>query len=265
MIESPASSVAVKDLFGLTNFTEAEHTEIFVLELAPEASIYLTPGAHLGGDPQDRLEGFYGALGIGVVADPMSLSSQLGFLASLIDAIADAREDSTKRAALDRVRAAFLFEHLLVWVPVYVSVAERLAPALASWASALLEVLEIQYLQLDLKAWNWSPEVFSTRLETAMAHQTSLSEVLVSPYLSGVVLTRKLLFNNAARYGLAPRIGTRRFIVSSLLDQDPAATVALARDEARAQLSRWEELAAIFGRPMASWVEVCSASVDSLG
>ena len=261
---APAPSPGVRELFGLESFSEAEHTEIFVLELAPEASIYLTPGAHLGGEPLDRLEGFYRALGVNDVRDPMSLSSQLAFLASLIDGFAEGDHEPAKLAALDRVRSAFLFEHLLVWVPVYASVAARLAPALAPWSEALLEVLEVQFDQLSLGEWNWSPAVFGTRLGAADAAELSLAELLISPYLSGFVLTRKLLFSKAPQYGLAPRIGTRRFIVSSMLDQDPVATVALIRDEASAQLDSWRQLSSRFGKPLASWAEVCASSIDSM-
>ena len=265
VVASPNFATEIRDLFGLWDFGAAEHTEVFVLELIPDASIYLTTAAHLAGVPLELVEGFYSALGLDGSGDASSLSSQLGFFASLLEMVADNRSDAKKLAVLDRTRSAFLFEHIVPWVPVYASVVARIAPELGPWSSALLEVLESQFAQLDLKSWDWDAAVLDSRPAFSTYEESTLSEMLVSPFLSGFVLTRKLLFSRSHQLGLAPRVGTRKFMMASLLDQDPRAAITLVGAEAIEQSGRWRDLGNCFGSALVSWEKQCQDSLDALG
>lgn len=52
--DSPAVARAVAGPPGLAPLTDAEHTDVFVLNCPPYASVYLGPDGALGGEGADR-------------------------------------------------------------------------------------------------------------------------------------------------------------------------------------------------------------------
>ena len=65
---------------------EAGHTELFLFQLYPYASVYLGPEGQLGGPARDRVAGFWRAVGLTPPAEPDHLAALLGLLAALADA-----------------------------------------------------------------------------------------------------------------------------------------------------------------------------------
>src|SRR3712207_633531 len=89
----------------------AEHTELFVVQLYPYASVYLGAEGMMGGEARDRVAGFWRALGQTPPADADHLSAMLALYARLAELERDER-DAARRASWRSARRAFLWEHL---------------------------------------------------------------------------------------------------------------------------------------------------------
>src|SRR5918911_4254765 len=98
--------------------TADEYTELFVFQLYPYASVYLGSEGMIGGEARDRVAGFWRALGQMPPAEPDHLSVMLALYARLCEL---EEEESGGRANWHRARRAFLWEHLLSWLPVYLT------------------------------------------------------------------------------------------------------------------------------------------------
>ncbi|MDA8263006.1 MAG: hypothetical protein M0Z47_09255 [Actinomycetota bacterium] len=253
----------LRALFGLEGFSPADHTEVFALELLPDACIYLSPGAQLGGEPAERLDGFLTAAGIEPIREATSLANQLVMVADLIGQLLKVRPGGAESAAIEKVLAALLFEHVLPWAPAYATATTRMEPRLSAWAGAMVGTLAEVAAWLGLPGWDMTPSVLEGRSK-AVADATDLAVTAASPYLCGTFLTKRVIFERAYEAGLAPRIGSRKFMISSLLEQSPAMAAAVLREEAEFQAERWAELASAFGVPLVSWAESASAFSTSL-
>ena len=84
--DSPADARTAAAALGLAPPSAAEHTDAFVLNCPPYASVYLGPDGALGGEGADRAAGFWRAIGITPPAEPDHLTALLSLYASLGDA-----------------------------------------------------------------------------------------------------------------------------------------------------------------------------------
>ncbi len=213
--------------------TASEYTELFVLQLYPYASVYVGAEGMLGGEARDRIAGFWRALGESPPAEPDHLAVMLAQLASLVEGEA-AEHDTTRRQAISRARTAFFWEHLLCWLPPYLTkVASHAPPTYQAWARLVQDVLAVETQRLDvipglplhLREAPPSPTPRDADREAFLAS-------LLVPVRSGMILTRADLSRAARTTGLALRAGERRFALNALLDQDPEATWAWLESEA---------------------------------
>ena len=235
--DAPAAARAVVPALGLEPVSDAAHTEVFVLNCPPYASVYLGPDGALGGEGTDRVAGFWRAMAIAPPAEPDHLSALLGLYASLGEATADARRPATV-ATLARSQAALFWEHLWPWLPVYLDAAADLAvPALTGWADLLRGAMTAEF----------SRQPASGRPPLALRHAPAaapvpsglgdLIDVLTTPVRSGMILTRRRLAIGAGQARVGHRIGERRFTLRAMLEQDPAATLGWLGREA----CRWQQ------------------------
>jgi TorA maturation chaperone TorD len=243
--EAPAAGRAAGAALGLETVSDAEHTDVFVLNLPPYVSVYLGPDGALGGEGTDRVAGFWRAIGIPPPAEPDHLSVLLGLYASLGEAALDARRPATA-AALARSQASLFWEHLWPWLPGYATaVTDLAAPALAGWARLARRVIAAEFrmqpacqrLPLALRQAPHPAE--------ADAGIGELTAVLTTPVRSGVILTRHRLALGAGEAGVGRRIGERRFTLRAMLEQDPAATLRWLTREA----GRWQHRHSASGAP----------------
>src|SRR5215211_6068625 len=103
------------------------YTDLFVFQLYPYASVYLGAEGMMGGEARDRVAGFLAALGQAVPQEPDHLALMLGAYAWLAESEAAASEGRA-RASMRSARRAFLWEHLLSWLPVYLDKLGQVAP-----------------------------------------------------------------------------------------------------------------------------------------
>jgi len=234
--DAPAAARAVVPALGLDQVSDAGHTDVFVLNLPPYASVYLGPDGALGGEGADRVAGFWRAIGTGLPAEPDHLSALLSLYARLGEAALDARRPATA-AALARAQASLFWEHLWSWLPAYLeAVTDLPVPSLAGWARLARCVLDAEFRRqpasprLPLALREAPP------LPQAGASAGELAAVVTTPARSGMILTRHRLALGACHAAVGHRIGERRFTLGAMLEQDAAATL----DWLTAEAGRWQ-------------------------
>ncbi|HEX8557945.1 MAG TPA: molecular chaperone TorD family protein [Pyrinomonadaceae bacterium] len=218
----------------------SDYTDVFVFRLYPYASVYLGAEGMLGGEARDRVAGFLAALGQEPPPEPDHLALMLGAYAWLAEAEA-AAPGAGPRESLRRARRAFLWEHLLSWLPVYLDKLETFAPAFyRRWGGTLRAALDAEAAQ------SGAPEALPLHLREAGAGvadpRASSSEEflksLLAPARSGLILLRDDIARAARGLGAGVRAGERLFALRSLLGQDaPGALEHLA-----AEAEAWRSL-----------------------
>ncbi len=244
--DNPADAATACRAAGLPAPDAAGHTEVFVLNCPPYASIYLGPDGAVGGEGADRLAGFWRAIGVRPPAEPDHLTAIMNLYADLGDAAAAART-AAATAGLRHTQAALFTEHVWPWLPGYLdAVADLGLPALTGWARLFGQALSAEtgrhpagrQLPMALRAAPPGPQPGDG--------VGALVGALVTPVASGFIVTRRSLARGASQSGAGYRIGERRFALRAMIEQDPAATLAWLRREAR----RWQRRHA--GRPGAA-------------
>jgi TorA maturation chaperone TorD len=234
--DSPADARTAAAALGLGAASDAEHTDVFVLNCPPCASVYLGPDGALGGEGADRAAGFWRAIGLIPPAEPDHLTVLLSLYASLGEAAGETRRPATA-AALARSQAALFWEHLWPWLPGYLDAVTDLGSvALTAWAQLTRRAIAAEYsAQPD-------PAQLPLALRAAPAAASpdgplrDLVAALATPVRSGIILTRRRLALGAGEAGVGHRIGERRYTLRAMLEQDPPATLTWLGQEAR----RWE-------------------------
>ncbi len=258
----------------------SEHTDLFGFQLYPYASVYLGAEGRLGGEARDLIAGFWRALAQAPPAEPDHLTVMLALYAELRERESCGEppgeeppgeeppgeeppgeeppgEDYRRRAC-----RAFLWEHLLSWLPVYLDKLDQLASRYyRRWAVLLREALstEAERLgrgqRLPLHLRRLSP-LADPRKEGSRAFLDSL----LSPVRSGMILVRDDLIRAGRELDLGVRAGERKFVLEALLSQDPAATLEWLARECRAWAARHGENAALLGTAADSWIRSAEAS-----
>ena len=241
------------DAAGLTN---AEHTEVFVLNCPPYASVYLGAEGGLGGEAADRVAGFYRAIGL---APPASDADHLTALLSLYAALGEDRSSvsaaittQTDKRSWNHVRQALFWEHLWPWLPGYLgAVTDVGVPTLSAWAELTMQVLVAEQATISADV------PFPVALRAAPPPLTGeesvgeLLDALIAPIRSGMIITRRALAIGAGQADVGHRIGERRFTLRAMLDQEPERTFGWLADEAE----RWSarHAASALGDPVRHW------------
>ncbi|HKQ51555.1 MAG TPA: molecular chaperone TorD family protein [Pyrinomonadaceae bacterium] len=225
----------VAGVLGLGELAGAdEYTELFVFQLYPYASVYVGREGMLGGEARDRVGGFWRALGQVPPAEADHLSVMLALYARLCEL--EEEEGANWRVA----RRAFLWEHVLSWLPVYLTkVAEIAPPFYQRWGEVLMRaaLAEIEAvgrqgaLPLHLRE--------AGRLIDPRAGEEGADfwQSLLAPVRSGMILTRADLRRAARDLGCGLRMGERKFVLKSLAAQDAEGTF----DWLIAEAGLWEK------------------------
>ncbi|MEM7351346.1 MAG: molecular chaperone TorD family protein [Acidobacteriota bacterium] len=257
LIEPPGPAlVPLAELLDLGPLPEeAEHSELFLFQLYPYASVYLGPEGMLGGEARDRIAGFWRALGQTPVKEPDHLTTLLAFYAELCEHGSTA--DPAHAERWQQARRAYLWEHLLAWLPVYLAkLGTQAPPFYRRWGRLLNEALQAEAeavgpqdrLALHLRA---APPISDPR----ESDLESFLDSLLSPVRSGVLWTRDDLGRAARDLGIGSRIGERRFILEALLAQKTGAVLGWIAEEATAWAARLRQEGGSWGRVLPFWIE----------
>lgn len=267
LAEAPtAASPRLADAVGLTAApTAAEYTDLFVFQQPPYASVYLGSEGMVGGDARDRIAGFWRALGAVPPPEPDHLVTLLGAYADLLERH-EAAGDGMQRQQVQAARRAFLWEHLLSWLPAYLIKAQEVAPmTFRRWAELLMEALleearesgDEPRMPLHLRE---APPIAQAPDENS---HTFLG-ALLTPVRSGMIVTRTDLIRGARSMDLGVGVGDRRTMLRALVDQDPESTVRWLSDEARRWARRHADLARDLGPVATYWRQRAETTAELL-
>jgi TorA maturation chaperone TorD len=202
--------------------TSGQYTELFIFQLYPYASVYLGAEGMMGGEARDRVAGFWRALGQVPPAEADHLSLMLALYARLVE-LENEEDEAARRASWRGARKAFLWEHLLSWLPLYLRKLTELAPPFyQKWAEVLLEALFMEAsvvgpqdtLPLHLRE---ALLLVDPREDDAAG---DFWQSILTPARFGGILTRADLTRAARKIGAGMRMGERRFVLKTLFAQD---------------------------------------------
>lgn len=215
---------------------ETAHSDLFLFQLYPYASVFLGEAGGIGGEARDRVAGFWRALGQDPPSEPDHLATLLAAYARLIEAEDESEGDEA--AGWRRARHTLLWEHILSWtLPFLLKLREIAPPFYQGW----VDMLEAALAQESAALGPPSRMPLALRASAPLddPRETGGSDfvhALLSPVRSGVVLTRGDLARAGRDLGLGLRIGERAYILESMLAQGAPDTLRWLSNEAR----EWE-------------------------
>jgi TorA maturation chaperone TorD len=212
----------------------AEYTDLFVVQLYPYASVYLSDVGQLGGEVQDHIGGFWRILKQPVPRDPDHVATLFSTYAQLTQRVQNGAEPYLQELAR-QMRHAFLWEHIISWIlPFTARVRELGSATYRGWATLVLDALEAEAVQAG------QPALLPLHLRKApplpaVPHLSELVETLFTPARSGVILTRADITRCARDLGIQTRVAERRYTLTTLFTQEPARVRQWLASEARRQ------------------------------
>lgn len=219
----------------------SEFTDLFLMQLYPYASVYLGSDGMLGGDPADRIAGFWRAVGHAPPDEPDHLSALLGLLAGLEEAHRSEPEQAN-RLLIGNARDTLLSDHILSWVPPYLSAVQAVgSPFYKRWAGLLSEMLGKMLASSGLGQESQSGSGYGTHSHLgsvpSLEHPSKSGGAdflsgLLAPARSGLILSRTDLARAARDLSLGSRVGERRFQLKALFSQDARSTLVWLQAEA---------------------------------
>lgn len=237
------------------------HTETFVTQCVPYASIYLGEQGAIGGEAADRVAGFRRLLGARIDGSPDALGALLGDYATLA-------ERAGRDAQAAHARRALLWEHLLCWLPPYLDCMARSAPApYRQWAELAQTIFHSEarlsgipsQLPLHLRA---APPGID--IDAATCGIDEMAAALLVPIRSGLILSQRDLAGIAERLGVAVGFGSRRYILRDLLGAQPQACLHRLADEAQRQATDHANRGTIFGSIAEFWSQRAARTAAAL-
>ena len=244
-----------------------EYTELFVFQLYPYASVYVGGEGMLGGEARDRVGGFWRALGQVPPAEPDHLAVMLALYARLSE-LEEGEREGAGRENWRVARRAFLWEHLLSWLPVYLTkLAEIAPPFYQRWGEVLMSAVlaEIgaagrqEALPLHLR------EAAGLVDPRGDGGDADFWQSLLAPARSGMILTRADLTRAARSLGCGLRMGERRFVLRALVAQDARGVFDWLSGEAALWEKRHRSSAEALGAVALAWAAKAAAAAKLLG
>lgn len=233
-----------------------EYAQLFVFELYPYASVYLGADGMVGGEARDRIAGFWRALGQVPPYEPDHLSVLLSYYAQLSE-WETLEPSGRRRAATHHARAAFLWEHLLSWLPIYLAkTAETAPPFYRRWGTLLQDALTAEARTVG------PPQSLPLHLREARplsdlsgAHPNDLFRAVLAPARSGIIVTRADLGRAGRELGIGLRAGERLFALEGMFGQAPLHLLRWLKAEAEVWGDRHEAMQPITGIVAEHWAD----------
>jgi TorA maturation chaperone TorD len=267
LAEPPTEEAArVADALGLGPAPDSSaYTELFIFQLYPYASVYLGAEGMIGGEARELVAGFWRALGQKPVAEADHLSVMLALYARLAELEED-ESDAQRREGWRVARKAFLWEHLLSWLPAYLSKVSDIAPQFyKSWSEILLDALFAEAVTVGKQ------EQLSLHLredygliDPRAASAGDFLQSLLAPARSGMILVRSDLSRATETLKLGLRLGERKFVLKSMLGQDAEGTLAWLAREAEVWANRHRLSREFLGETARVWENRAHASATLL-
>ncbi|HZD22607.1 MAG TPA: molecular chaperone TorD family protein [Acidimicrobiia bacterium] len=238
LTERPSPGVAaLAETLGLDAPSPVEHTELFLQQLPPYASIYLDPTGKIGGGARDRVAGFWRAMSMTPPAEPDHLAALLGLWATIIEATVE-EPGPERRGLLKHSARTLVWEHLSSWLIPYLRRFRELSTGpYGDWADLLAAVLEE-----PLEGPSPILPMHLREKREQLSNDNDLIAYLLTPIRSGIIITRADLGRAAADLRLGMRLGERAFSLASLLDQAHRSILAWLAVEADRQAAMYQSV-----------------------
>lgn len=242
-----------------------EHTRLFLFELYPYASVYLGTEGMVGGEARDRIAGFWRAIGHTPPTEPDHLAVLLACYAQLGELEAQEKHGA-RRAAIHRARVAFLWEHMLSWIPAYLAKLGQIGPPFyRRWGTLLHEALAAEArdvgpprsLPLHLRDAPPIPDLVQVDPE-------HLFRAVLAPACSGIIVTRADLARAGQQLGVGVRAGERLYALNGMFHQAPRRVLRWLESEAAWWGERHEAGRALFGIVARYWADRAKAMARQL-
>jgi hypothetical protein len=194
----------------------------------------------MGGEALDRIAGFWRALGQAPPAETDHLAIMLALYARLVE-LETGESEAARRAGWHGARKAFLWEHLLSWLPLYLSKLSEIAPPFyRQWGELLMKALLAEAaetgaqesLPLHLREPHF---LIDPRTDKGIE---GFQQSVLTPVRFGGILTRADLTRAARQLGAGLRMGERKFTLKALFAQDALGIF----DWLIAETARWQHL-----------------------
>ncbi len=243
LAETPVGEHArLATLLGLPGTpTPNEHTDLFLFNLYPYASVYAGDEGMIGGEAQDRAAGMWRALKLTPPAEPDHLTALLALHATITEREL-AETDPARRALWRQARKASLWEQIASWLFPYLDKLEEIAPPVyRAWGRVLHEAVRAEIsemgpgdaLPLHLREARPLPSPADADVGT-----DEWLGALLAPARSGMIITRADLARAASNLALGLRAGERRFALKALLAQDAERVLDWLAREAESWVAR---------------------------
>jgi TorA maturation chaperone TorD len=262
LVESPgAENMRVARMLGLPGeATRKDFTNLFVIQLFPYASIYVSPNGLAGGAIRDEIAQYHALLDAPIPDEPDHVASLLkwyGVLQSRLNGYM--KEDNVRQ-----VRQAFFWNCIASWLPIYLIRSRELGSQLyRAWSEVTLDVLEAEAVQVGM------PTTVPAALLTApplpsVRDPAAFVESLFVPITSGLLLCRSDLGRCAAENRLVVRVADRRTNIKAFLTENTAGVCSWLYSEALRQADNIRMLPPAFGPMREFWIRRVEASANAL-
>lgn len=232
-------------LAGVSDEHLAEaHTRLLVLEVPPYESVYLSADGLLGGEIAAAVADLRRRSGLSdALENPDHLATELGQLAFLVGAAADAQRDGVRHEHILELQRTLLDEHLLRWVPGWIAALERTADLPAFFAQVghvLFELLRFVRGQLGGDALPWNLPEKVNFLANPRAGIVDIAEHLTLASQAGGYFARSSLVRIGRSLDIPAGFGSRSDTLEGLF-RNAAHYQAVPRlcEALRAELVAW--------------------------
>ena len=254
LIEAPGIEQArIAQMMGLPGDVSREaFTNLFVVQLFPYASIYLSPSGLAGGEVRERIAEYWNILGWPVPAEPDHVASLLKSYGTLH---AGYRGEYISNEVAMQCRPAFFWDAIASWMPLYLLRVRELGSELyKTWSTVALDVIEAEASVLG------APEVMPIYMQAAplmpsVSKPAEFIDALFAPVMSGVIITRYDLGRCAAIHALPLRMADRRHTLKLLMAEKPREICVWMRAEVVRQMENVEQLPDVLAPVRDYWLE----------
>ena len=234
MIEAPGAEQArIARMLGMPgDLGRQDYTNLFVIQLFPYASIYLSHNGLAGGDVRDRIAEYWKILGWPAPQEPDHAASLLKSYGTLHPGF---RGEYLSSDLAHQCRPVFFWDAIASWMPMYLlRVREIGADVYKSWSSVVMDVIEAEAVQLSM------PPVLPVYLRTApippgINNPSEFIDALFAPVVSGVILCRYDLGRCATENRLTVRMADRRHTLKIMMSENTSGVCSWLEQEVQRQ------------------------------
>jgi TorA maturation chaperone TorD len=259
IIEAPGTEQArLARMLGLPGEPDRhEFTNLFVVQLFPYASIYLSSNGLAGGAPRKRAAEYWTLVGRIAPPEPDHATALLKLYGALHPTV---HGDFLSVSSATEKRRAVFWESIAPWLPMYLLRMRELGTTLyKAWSDVAFDVIEAEAAQLTAPAVTTS-FLASAPMSPPVSEPAAFIDSLFAPAVSGLILCRVDLGRCAATNHLTLRMADRRHTLKMLLTEDTSAVCAWLHAEIMRQAENLRRLPDALAPVRAHWVQRAEAS-----